>query len=168
MKKRILTTFLAGILCFSLFTLAGCSVNSGVVELYDSSVTIEFDNWRFTSGASNNLITIKTSKKNIVFECSLVDGVLFLHGEGSKKISVMAGETFLYAPFNPSEKEFEYIVVIKKENENNIGYALIWVKYTGVSLNFQPKVIKNVKFLTPVAENTLYLLIDNTIKGYQN
>ncbi|MBP5308554.1 MAG: hypothetical protein J6Z34_05430 [Clostridia bacterium] len=164
MKKRILTTFLAGILCFSLFTLAGCSINSGVVELYDSSVTIEFDNWHITSRPCF-LITIKAFYKNATFEC-IADGSKFRdnYETGTEKIIVQSGEAFMWIPFDPRETGVCYIDIIKKQGENIVGYSIIKIVKNDRTGEDIPKVIKSKKLLKIgrqyITEDFVKMLID--------
>ena len=156
---------LTGVFCLALFIPAGCSVNSGDVELYDSSVTVKFEIWFATSGVENNRITFECSNKNISFECYAEQGE-FNWRSGLKAIKVNANETFYWNDHNmPASKEIHryYIDVIKRENEKIAGYAVIGIDYLNDAI-YSPCVVKNVKFLAPVSEQTVNALIAKTKK----
>ena len=168
--KKLVTTFLAGILCLALFLPMGCETNpevaKGVIESDDNNVTIEFDSWYFTSGAPNNGITFKCTNKETVFECYAAQGRFNWQPE-LKAITINADETFYWnddVSVSGELQEF-YIDVIKKNDENIVGYAVIGIDYVNHS-EYSPKVIKNVKFLSSgITEETVNTLIENAKKS---
>ncbi|MBQ8885130.1 MAG: hypothetical protein IJY62_01980 [Clostridia bacterium] len=106
----------------SLFAV-GCSEKSDEVK---ADGMIELNTWHFTSGVPNNLITVRHSDKNAIFECLADDGEFRWNNEYSQTVQIAPDDTVYWHPNNLDQgKEKTFVDIILTVDGNISGYAVI-------------------------------------------
>jgi hypothetical protein len=121
-------------------------VEPAIVEV--EADLVELHTWHFTSGVPHNVILVKHSDENAVFECKAIGGRLWLLGpEYQKNLSVKSGDKFRWVDSNESGSRIlcDYVEIIIKLEEHIIGYAVIEINHEA-GLNYNAVVLKSVLF----------------------
>ena len=147
MRKGIVVVCLLLLVC----SVALCACDGNVLE--EDAELVELSTWFFTSGVPNNLIKMKHSDPNAVFQLTADEGEFYEGGgEWSQTVTRNNGELATWQNFESID--CAYVDVIVTVDDNIVGYAVIKITYTTVYLpqyeaetkEYGAEVIKSVVF----------------------
>ena len=145
MKRRAITII---VLILIMVSVLFCGCNK-LVEVDEEMV--ELSVWHFTSGVANNLITVKHSDANAIFEISVDKGNLWTTGARYlQTVTVNNGDTVRWHEFD-QELGYQYIElayadIIVKVDDNIVGYAVVKITKVDNSLSYDAEIIKSSTF----------------------
>lgn len=145
MKRRAITII---VLILIMVSVLFCGCNK-LVEVDEEMV--ELSVWHFTSGVANNLITVKHSDTNAIFEISVDKGNLWTTGARYlQTVTVNNGDTVRWHEFD-QEWGYQYIElayadIIVKVDDNIVGYAVVKITKVDNTLSYDAEIIKSSTF----------------------
>ena len=145
MKRRAITII---VLILIMVSVLFCGCNK-LVEVDEEMV--ELSVWHFTSGVANNLITVKYSDANAIFEISVDQGNLWTTGARYlQTVTVNNGDTVRWHEFDQEwgyqDIELAYADIIVKVDDNIVGYAVVKITKVDNTLSYDAEIIKSSTF----------------------
>lgn len=117
--------------------------------------------WRTTSGVPNNVILVKHSSEDAIFECVVDNGKLWLLGpQYEKKLSVKPNESFRWQN-DTLGTNHAFIDIVVKIGDNIVGYAVIEVLSTTSVYAHLARTLKSAIF--PKIDGEYQIITENQV-----